>query len=297
LLKSFASAGGENILPLFYFTPSDNITSLTRKMFARQTTKGLDLEKPLASSPTDMTDTFHDKLMFVLLLSFGMPAISTAVLAYQSSMIFWVGRFGRILVPMCVIWVLVGFCFSKKDARNRQSSAILLIVLPTCALMIYAQITKLASMDASTQLKTSDCRSFTRKLEVEAAWQAAFDIRAACVADQVNQTGSSETEVSLMLNIKGCRGYKEGLAQWQTEWDYLEGLEKEEYCAGWCSPAHPLWVSPDNHAHIRPQVRDRCSLAAAYNMDTQVRRTTRQIVSYSLLLMILLGVLVGGAGM
>lgn len=240
-------------------------------------------------------DPIFDKLVFVLLLMFGMPLINTYLLSLQPSVVFWVGTYGRVIVPVVFVCIVVSYSFMHRGFAKRRPAITVLIVLPSCAMMLSAHVHKLIALNASTQLATEDCESFKGKMRLEAAWQTASDLRDACIERKMNITGAPQAEIDLITKFDECPGYAEGLKQWNGEWTYLQALERTEHCAGWCIPSKPLWVLADNDEQP-VGVRDRCSLAAAYSLDSVVRRTSTQIVVYCLTLLIVLGVLFGWAG-
>jgi len=244
---------------------------------------------------TFQRDTFHDKLVFVLLLMFGMPVVSTYWLSFQPNVVYWVGRQGRFVVFICATWLLVGYGLLKRSLANRRAFAILLIAFPACALMINGAFIKLTALNASTQLQSEDCTSFQGKFRMEAAWQAAHDILESCTAEQAQITGAPINEVAALMKLEDCSDYVRSLPQWRNEWLYLQTLERTDHCSGWCRQHEPLWMPGRK---VSPYVtRDRCSLTAAVDLDTQVRRTSMQIIVYCVVFMIVILLLLGWAGL
>jgi len=68
-------------------------------------------------------------------------------------------------------------------------------------------------------------------------------------------------------------GVKDAFAPHRVAWRYLERLEEEQHCSGWCRESRALWT-----AH---ETRDSCSAVAGFVMKHKVRPTAYVLLTYS----------------
>jgi len=238
---------------------------------------------PLAVKPRQR-DPFHDKLVFVLLLALGPPAILLTWLSFQPAVILWIGRAGRAVAFFALLLVLVGHDLLARGILRRRFAVIVLLVLPAAALGMAAHIHKVRGIDVRSKLEAHDCTSFPGKVRLEEAWHEASVLFDSCIAHQANLTGAPIEELYEVTRLRNCLGYEMGLLNWGVEWDYLENLETSQRCAGWCQLRRPLWGP-----FLSDKPHDRCSLAAAQMMTTQVQRTSLQAAVYCMAILVLVG--------
>jgi len=229
-------------------------------------------------------DPFHDKLVFVILLALGAPAILLTWLSFQTGVILWIGRFGRVVSFFALMFAIVGHDLLARGIMRRRFAVIVLLVLPAATMGIAAHIHKVRALDVRSRLEAHDCTTFPGKVHLEAAWQAANNLYDGCMARQANLTGAPINELKEVTRLKNCVDYETGMVEWGTEWDYLEHLETTQRCAGWCTLQRPLW-----HPFVTSEPHDRCSLAAAQMMTTKVQRTALQVASYCMAILVLFG--------
>mmetsp|Transcript_38833 Transcript_38833/g.88306 ORF Transcript_38833/g.88306 Transcript_38833/m.88306 type:complete len:322 (-) Transcript_38833:77-1042(-) len=228
------------------------------------------------SVPTELhRASFQDKLTFFMLLVLGMPTISCVLLSRHPSVIYWMGRSG-FLIPIGVMaWVLLGHDLLVRRILKRRLAVVIVLVFPITVLLVTAHVHKLRTVDLHARLMSKDCTSFPGKARLEQAWQGAKAVFDKCVGLQANETGAPIRELEQVTSVSRCLGYEVGQNSWGKEWAYLEELEREQRCAGWCTMEAPLW-----HNMVDYKPHDRCSLAVANMMGGEVYRTARQIVFY-----------------
>lgn len=229
-------------------------------------------------------DPFHDKLIFVILLTLGPPAILLTCLSFQPAVILWIGRSGRAVAFFALLFALVGHDLLARGILRRRFAIIVLLVLPAATLGIAAHIHKVRAIDVRSRLEAHDCTTFPGKVRLEEAWQAANTLFDECIARQANLTGAPVVELHEVTRLKNCLGYESKMVDWGVEWDYLEYLETSQRCAGWCELGRPLWGP-----FLTSQPHDRCSLAAAQSMTTMVHRAALQAAVYCMAILVLFG--------
>jgi len=229
-------------------------------------------------------DPFHDKLIFVLLLALGPPSILLTWLSFQPAVILWIGRSGRAVAFFALLLAIVGHDLLARGIVQRRFAVIVLLVLPAATLGVAAHVHKVRAIDVRSRLEAQDCTSFPGKVRLEQAWQEANLLFDSCIARQANLTGAPIKELHEVTRLRNCLGYETGMVTWGVEWDYLENLETSQRCAGWCELRHPLWGP-----FLSYQPHDRCSMAAAQMMTTQVQRTALQASIYCMAILVFVG--------
>mmetsp|Transcript_112628 Transcript_112628/g.342813 ORF Transcript_112628/g.342813 Transcript_112628/m.342813 type:complete len:303 (-) Transcript_112628:47-955(-) len=239
---------------------------------------------PEPAQPWRGPHLFQDKIVFILMLVLGLPAISCAAIASHPSVLYWVGRSGLVVPTAAMLWVLLSHEFLARKVVKRRLAVILVLVIPTASMMLAAHGHKVTAVGLRAKLETEDCLAFHGKARLERAWQEARQILDACVERQANLTGAPGAEVERVTSLRLCPGYAKGQARWAREWGYLEALEATQRCAGWCSAERPLW-----RTFLGEAPHDRCSLVAAEMLGGEVHRTARQVVVYCAFALLFLG--------
>lgn len=239
----------------------------------------------LQHSPLVLDVLSEDKFSLFLLMVLGPPAVNCAWLSMQPSFTYWFGQSSFILTAAALLCVATGQAALLRGSLQRRLVCIASVFVPAACLLLTATFTRGAVGSLAGRLSSLDCYNFPAKMHVEEAWRAAAELKRQCVAARAAETPeATEAEVELMIPVKQCPGYEEGLARWESEWTYLEALEGTERCAGWCEPAsRPLW-----RVFLNENPKDRCSLVAADIFGGQVLRVCSQVQLYCVV------VLVGG---
>lgn len=216
-------------------------------------------------------DLFPSVLTLALFMVYGSTIITGVELAIGTHSRFWIGPWGYLvlLIPLLV----VGSHIAQAHVRR----PIYFAVLASCAippllslLLGYFYMTPL--MDIVDRLQSTDCVTFQKKLVVEQAYKQALSFYDDCAAAQAKNASKSIEAVKKELVISQCPGYNPQESGYASEWAYLQSLEQQEACSGWCFKGETaLWTS-------NPSDWDSCSLAAAQNIKEQVVRNSWRMV-------------------
>jgi len=133
---------------------------------------------------------------------------------------------------------------------------------------------------ASNKLGDGHCESWPRKLELEDDWQAAQSFFAVCLSATAARLDMSVVQAAELYRINGCAGYEDMAKKYPT-WEYLEELEKEEECSGWCFHTRPLWT--------HEETQDGCASTVADLFHNKIERAGTQILIYMVSVTLLLG--------
>lgn len=124
-------------------------------------------------------------------------------------------------------------------------------------------------------LYSSDCTTYTQKLQVDNAYRSAAALFDTCVQRVATSTDSTVEATASLIGLEDCSEYQtatEDVAAYSKEWAYLAELEETEACSGWCTPGSPsLWTRPH-------EVYDLCSHAAAGVMQGKALRSARRML-------------------
>lgn len=214
-----------------------------------------------------------ERAMVLLLTGFCFPMATCYWLSYQPSVLYWIGRkssLGLLTIP----WLVFGqFLFS-----GRRTQVAALGILPASGLALLGFLHLKNSVNAQSQLRAEDCVSFPKKLRVERAWQAANLALHSCLDQRVQAVGDEglRPELLKVMSLEQCEIYTKERQRWSPEWTYLEALERQNGCVGWCKWApSPIWARS-----APPRTADRCSMAAADALS-EVTTTSKQLIVYS----------------
>mmetsp|Transcript_43353 Transcript_43353/g.119946 ORF Transcript_43353/g.119946 Transcript_43353/m.119946 type:complete len:303 (-) Transcript_43353:112-1020(-) len=243
---------------------------------------------PKVRLPEHGIHAFEEYMTLVLLLVFGIPCVSCTLMTTQSSVAYWIGNSGFYTSACCFLWILLGHHVFFSSAR--RFVVIQLLVLPGIAFVLVAHSHRLVALDVEEQLVVQDCVAFPGKHRLERAWNEANAILEACVDNQIRITGSPRHEVERNSVVQRCPGYAEGSKEWGRDWDYLQALETEERCSGWCEYRRALW-----HSNTESVVfsQNKCSTVVSRQLRRQVRRVSGQIMVYTMGVLVVLGFVLG----
>lgn len=236
-----------------------------------------DLFRSIVNTDGDVAKTpapvlvMADSVTLTLFILFCFPMVACNYLACQTHVIYWMGTPGFLSwgVPVLLCMGYIGL--AKK--RGRPKVWILSCILLPCVLFLILGNVHLsrASMIGS-QLTANDCNSFTRKRELERSWWAAYKIYDTCVIAAM-RGGLNRTLAEEATRVHLCAGYEELWPDNGENWEYLQHLEQEDLCSGWCTPQRPIWTFL--------KTKDACSRVAGDSMFISVRHTSLLLFVYS----------------
>lgn len=220
----------------------------------------------------------EDRVLLILMLLLGPPVVGCTLLSINTSALYWIGDVGFSASGGALLWATVGQVIMHRRLLSRRTACVMAVVIPTAGLLAAAHVHRTSAAYFASRLHNKECgTSFPAKHQLQLAWLAAEKIHDQCVSARADLSGIlTDKQVELVMPVSHCPGYEEGLAEWGSEWAYLEALEGSHHCAGWCefSP-RPLW-----RVFMVRKPHDRCSLAASGVLDGLVYRTASQVEIY-----------------
>lgn len=219
------------------------------------------------------TVPFVLKITFFSWIVLFYPVLLCALLGTKPSVLYFCGYklfFALLAVPTWL--VLCHFVFSYRILR-KGLAPVAYLVLPSVLIFFTCEVQVRVLSGQGAVLLSSDCETFESKAKVERAWWSAHELLVNCAEELSETTGVSMNETLSLINIRECKGYAKAFYEHDAEWTYLDRLEGEYHCGGWCTMQAPIW-------HLRSQVVDSCSTAAALVMAHNVNLLSWQVITY-----------------
>lgn len=172
--------------------------------------------------------------------------------------IYW--YWGITLIPAAITGVHV---VHMRHGRPTKYTLALGLALPSLILLLYGNLQYQSATEKITKLSVPDCSTFSEKRDLQRSWEAAHELYMSCINETHVATGLSRDTLLQRFRLPDCEEYESalyglGLNQESQlrEWTYLQRLEEEQLCAGWCYQGRQLWSSQNG-------ARDACSKAVA----------------------------------
>mmetsp|Transcript_8930 Transcript_8930/g.19982 ORF Transcript_8930/g.19982 Transcript_8930/m.19982 type:complete len:260 (-) Transcript_8930:41-820(-) len=214
------------------------------------------------------------RLVVLGVLLFLYPAVMLVLFAANSTTRYWHGSWPGFAILGILIWIVVNLVLVVMRFITPNLGVVTMIIFPALTMIIICQVHWMQLQETAPILAAEDCASFLAKAHLDVAWRAASDVMDACVQDLSALTGAPLEEKRAVTSFQSCPGYWQQLDTWGHEWQYLEMLERDSNCGGWCSPQRPLWGKSST-------VQDQCSDVVALEMKGSLSVLTMQLLVYS----------------
>jgi hypothetical protein len=222
---------------------------------------------------------FEAKLTFLTTILLFYPVCLLCLLHSKPAVRYWFGHWTIVTAAGVVLWIIFCNVALKTGYIRRGLAAIVAVVIPSATLAGVCQVQAWQFSEVSAALVSSDCSSFGEKAMVQRAWQVAFDLKVTCTLALANATGVTPQDASRVLDMRDCPDYPYLAKKLGSEFAFLEHLEKNYHCGGWCTPARPIWRSTVK------TVQDSCSLSFGRALGGNISLLGIQITIYSLILL------------
>jgi len=172
--------------------------------------------------------------------------------------IYW--HWGVTLIPAAITGVHV---VHMRRGRPTKYTIAVGLALPSVILLFYGHLQYQSALEKTTKLSVSDCGAFSEKRDLQRSWEAAHELYMSCINETHLATGHPRDALLQRFRLPDCEEYESalyGLGRNQEshfrEWTYLQHLEEEQLCVGWCYQGRQLWSNYKGG-------RDACSKAVA----------------------------------
>jgi len=197
----------------------------------------------------------------------------------KPSVSYWFAGWEIILGAGICIWLVAMYILMAMKFISKSTSMIVLLIVPCTVLAVSCQLQDLQFQFISAALQSQDCSFNTAKVDIQQAWEVAYNTSLSCDKYLMKATGSSIQEVESVRRFENCPGYHDAMPKYKREWAYLAALETSYQCGGWCTPGFPLWARSTTPL-------DSCALAAGHAMDSSIANMGKQVSIFSLILLV-----------
>jgi len=189
----------------------------------------------------------------ICLLLFGLPSFTLIYISRQPA----VDYLGTNLTSLTLIIPVVLACAHWSQYTHGPSKAAIVtaLVVPSLILGFVAQTQTLGAGSYVDGLFSLDCDLLPAKAKLQLEWEHAQDFFIKCTNVTATKSNFSTDFLTNTFRIQDCAGYQEALAKNSKSWSYLQRMEENYACTGFCVPGKQLW---SNGPH-----KDSCSVALA----------------------------------
>mmetsp|Transcript_24050 Transcript_24050/g.55542 ORF Transcript_24050/g.55542 Transcript_24050/m.55542 type:complete len:252 (+) Transcript_24050:148-903(+) len=207
-------------------------------------------------------------------LLFVYPCIVLILFSANATTRYWHGHWPGYAILALMVWIAINLWAVTETFIHAMTGMITMLLLPAFVILIMCQLSWMQLQDTAPLLSASDCTSLAPKAHLNEAWIAANQLLVTCAEDLANLTGAPVEEKRQITVLSSCQEYKRKLDTWEREWTYLERLEVDSGCGGFCAPGRPIWG-------LAPGVQDKCADAAALEMRGTMSTMSMQLTVYA----------------
>lgn len=203
-------------------------------------------------------------------LLFSYPIITAWSLGHDDNIVYWFGSFvfwwTLPILPFFVIIFAV-----QVVVRPRKSLILGTIIIPSVTIFLLGGMLQGKAGHLADKLRNRDCGTFPKIRKLELSLFDAQEKHKECL-----QTALHEN-----VPFNGCSDYKkweDEKDEYEKDWAYLEYMEANFECTGFCTSAAPLWMYPKEAG------KDPCAAALASHLESKVMSSTLQLMGYPIFL-------------
>jgi hypothetical protein len=222
---------------------------------------------------------FEVKLFFCAMLLLSWPVSMCLFLSFKPSVAYWFGSSELIIAVGVIVWIILSYVMFTAGALKRVTATLCILVLPCTVMAIFSEMQELKFKFLGTGLRSNECSSSSEKVHIQEAWIAAKNLSVKCDQYLMQATGAPINQIMDVRRFDACPGYSALYVVHKPEWDYIETLEGNYRCGGWCFPSYPLWKTAN-------YTLDSCSLAAGQAMENSISHMGAQIGFYCFAVML-----------
>lgn len=216
----------------------------------------------------DEAQKFNSAFFVICFTAYSFPMITAWRMASDVNVTFWFGRFPFwCTVPVPLIFIVV-YILQTRNGRPKRPFLLLSIIVPSVIFFLVGVSLKFKAKRLQDQLQSVDCSVIPKLRHVYHAAEDARRLYAEC-----NPTNER-------MIIQTCPKYGDWLDEDKDRkktWMYLEYLEENSGCSGFCIAGNrPLW-----HFKEDAEVRDACAPCVAAVLGAKVVHSGEQLMFYS----------------
>lgn len=240
-------------------------------------------ERHYAQKPYDFVEWCYERRdLFPAVFTLAIFAMFSPVLiigldvARDPSVQYWIGYGTLKCMTWVIVLVIICHIFHLVAARPRFYPMLCSTVIPSLMILLAGIYLMMPTRHVGAMLRSDDCTSFSKKLQVDNAYRSAAQIFDTCVQRVALSTNSTAEATAPLLDVTDCSEFQTApsdvISEYKEPWAYLQKLEETEGCSGWCTPGEPtIWTR-------QHYVLDLCSKAAGNVISGKVQRAAMQLL-------------------
>lgn len=207
----------------------------------------------------NMLAVFPSTFAFSCLLMFVTPMFSFWTMDSNASIRYWIGRWCLLsFIPLLII--TVGYVIHTQIRGPNKATVVSCLIIPCLLNFVIGEIVYTVAKSDASGLLTHDCNAFEGKVSLQASWKAAYDLHQTCIEAAAKADPKlTKAAAQRMYTVKNCEGYEAAYKNHRRDWKYLEALENDLGCGGFCYASPGLWTN-------KP-VLDSCSIASGQDLS------------------------------
>jgi hypothetical protein len=175
-----------------------------------------------------------------------MTVTQTPALSYFAS------HWSYLALAVPIIIVAVHFVHLQKGVPNKLAITSALVI-PSLLLLVIADWQYMSAVDQMDKLFSTDCDTSPQKRALQSSWEVAYSFYMDCLEDTASNSSYSMEVLQENFRIQDCaeytamktgfnaHGVKTNMLSYKKEWNYLQYLEENHFCSGWCYHGVQLW--------------------------------------------------------
>lgn len=215
---------------------------------------------------------FPAAFTMILVVLFFIPGYLTIYAASHPVVKYFHGEWYYILFPIPVLVAMVHF-FHVRNGPDRYVTNFALII-PSMLLLIYATSLFTSATSKADRLFSTDCNTMREKTHLQREWEAAHTLYRGCLKETAAARNLTRSYLAEKFRIQDCEEYPAALREHRRDWNYLQQLEEDHACTGFCKPGEQLWSSGPH--------KDSCAIAVASVFRYIVKGNCMQVIAISL---------------
>lgn len=227
------------------------------------------LEKNAYGTVLHVNEMFPTAFTLVSALAFLTPMYMIVWLSMQPEVAYWSTVYTRVLWVIPVIILFVHGVHVRSGVPSKPAVVMALIV-PCVLLLVCANNEYKMALGRAEKLFSTDCDTFPEKAALQRSWEAAYTLYERCLDETATSSGYAIEKLRTNFRVQDCEEYQKGLDEYGKDWTYLQYLEENHFCAGWCYPGVQLWTNRN--------VKDDCSTFVSSVFRNFVMPHSSQIV-------------------
>jgi len=236
----------------------------------------------------DVLAMFPNAFTLLTLLLFAMPCYLLMENALFGAVRYWSSSWVW-LVPIIPVIIICSHVVHVSSGLPNKWAVVSSLILPSAVLLLLANGQMTHAMDRADKLFSVDCDTFEGKRMLQRSWDAAEQLYESCLQATVDANEDlTIPQLKEHFRIQDCEEYTVAHHERSRDWDYLQYLEVNHGCTGWCSPGQQLWS--------RVPHKDDCSTTVSAVFAFKIEEHAKQVclIMFAALMLTAIGLVICG---